>query len=189
MSLVCESPGGNQVDGLLPVVHGSIAILSHCRNAPLHICPLPHCSITPLPHYPIDQLPIGTIRMDSQGFGKDLLGFALSQERLQAQAKETIYGSKNLFQRAILYRHEKILLSQERLQSHAQKHIICIYIYIDICICIYIYTYIENGWAFNDFSGSINSFGLSEAMKQWGNGAMGQLGNKAMEQQENGAMG
>ena len=40
------------------------------------------------------------------------------------------HGSKNLLQRGILYRHEKILLRQGRLQAQTQENNIYIYIYM-----------------------------------------------------------
>ena len=36
------------------------------------------------------------------------------------------HGSKNLLQRGILYRHEKILLRQGRLQAQTQENYICV---------------------------------------------------------------
>ena len=54
------------------------------------------------------------------------------------------HGSKNLLQRAILYRHEKILLGREDCRPGPKK---------TICKNLMVF--------FIDFSGSINSFGLA----------------------------
>ena len=59
------------------------------------------------------------------------------------------YGSKNLLQRGILHRHEKVLLRQGRLQAQTKENYIYIYIYIYML------------WFFNDISGLINSFGIA----------------------------
>ena len=61
-------------------------------------------------------------------------------------------GSKNLLQRGILYRHEKILLRQGRLQAQTQEN--------------YIYIYITFGRFLIDISGLINSFGLAAFVVQ-----------------------
>ena len=57
-----------------------------------------------------------------------------------------LHGSKNLLQRVILYRHEKILLGREDCRPGPKK-----------TIC-------ENLMVFIDFSGLINSFGLASCV-------------------------
>ena len=56
-----------------------------------------------------------------RGFNRDVL--AIHSSDLDEIAREhTRYGSKSLLQRGILYRHEKILLMQGRLQAQTKEN-------------------------------------------------------------------
>ena len=72
-----------------------------------------------------------------------ILGLFRAQGSALTRNVSSSHGSKNLLQRAILYRHEKILLGREDCRP-GPKETIC-----------------KNLMFFHDFSGCINSFGLA----------------------------
>ena len=63
------------------------------------------------------------IMMDFMIFGTfDEAQGTVQDPWVRADAQCFPHGSKNLLQRAILYRHEKILLRHGRLQAHTQEN-------------------------------------------------------------------